>query len=223
MKNFVWGILLRILKRWSRAGIYDLVIPIIDLCPTQTISVGGFGDVDNFLRSRIKGTSTQLVTFDIDPDHSPDLLGNVQEIDRLAFENKLNPDLIIALEVLEHVQEPEKAIRACFNILPSGGTFVFSTPWIIPIHDRPNDFFRFTPEAIYSSTTVFSKVQIYARGNYFDSVICLMLRALWAKERRTKILMLVALIPSLLMRTPKIHSDLEKIDSTIGYIAICVK
>jgi SAM-dependent methyltransferase len=223
MKNYIWSILLKILKRWSRSGIYDQVIPIIDSSPNQIISVGGYGDVDNFLRTRINRATTELITFDIDADHAPDVVGNVQEIDKIKLDNRLSPDVILALEVFEHVQEPEKAISACFNALTRGGTLVFSTPWIIPIHDRPNDFFRYTPEAIYGLTKNFSQVIVYARGNYLDSVICLMLRALWAKEFKTKLLMLTALIPSLLLRKPKLYADLKKIDSTIGYIAICIK
>ena len=223
MRNFVWGVFLRLLKRWSRSGIYEPVLPILMTHPETIISVGGFGDVDNYLQSKLKGSRSQLISFDIDPKHSPDILGNVQELDVLLQSIEIAPELVIALEVLEHVQDPKMAVDSCFYALKSGGTFIFSTPWMIPIHDRPHDYHRFTPAALSELTGSFSQVQIYARGNYFDSLICLMLRALWAKDTKTKFLMMAAAIPSLLMRKPKLYSEIEKIDSTIGYITICVK
>jgi len=53
-------------------------------------------------------------------------------------------DSVLCTSVLEHVEEPQKAIAECYRVLKKGGYAVYTVPLIWPLHEEPRDFFRFT-------------------------------------------------------------------------------
>ncbi len=53
-------------------------------------------------------------------------------------------DTIILLEVLEHVPDTGAVISEISRVLKSEGLFIFSMPFLYPIHDAPFDFQRLT-------------------------------------------------------------------------------
>jgi SAM-dependent methyltransferase len=76
-------------------------------------------------------------------------------------------DLIFCEQVLEHVWEPQKAIRNLFTMLRPGGTLLVSTPFLIKIHRCPEDYWRFTPECMQRMLVEagFSVRDIHSWGN----------------------------------------------------------
>jgi len=224
LKDLIWGGCLKFLKRWSRSGLLDVARKEISEFSNLTVlSIGGFGPVDNELKQLVENQGGTYITFDIDPRHNPLILGDIQEITRILAESNLSPDLIVALEVLEHVQDPLVAISGCFSVLNENGKLILSTPWVIPIHDRPFDFYRFTPAALERYLSQFKQTQVYARGNFFDSIIALLLRGLFSDGRRGKILMMVGILLSITRKRPRIYQNISKIDSCIGYVTVSAK
>jgi len=69
-----------------------------------------------------------------------DLFGSAYEIP--AESNSIDSALCSA--VLEHLEEPEKAIQECFRTLKPGGYAIYSVPFIWHVHEEPRDFYRFT-------------------------------------------------------------------------------
>ena len=59
-------------------------------------------------------------------------------------------DSVVSFSVLEHLEEPDVAIREMYRVLRSSGTVLLQVPFIWGIHEAPRDFFRFTP---YGSIT----------------------------------------------------------------------
>ena len=53
-------------------------------------------------------------------------------------------DSAICTSVLEHLEEPEHAIRECHRVLRSGGMAIYSVPFIWHLHEEPRDFYRFS-------------------------------------------------------------------------------
>ncbi len=66
----------------------------------------------------------------------------------LPFENNAF-DAIVSDQVLEHVEgDPQSAITEMFRVLKPNGISLQTTCFINPVHGHPNDFWRFTPEAL---------------------------------------------------------------------------
>lgn len=225
VKDLLWGVFLKALKRWTRSNIFTPVQEYLNnIAPNAHIlSIGGYGSVDNQLREYLRNSTASLQTLDIDERHNPDLLGDVQDLSKLLPSGSHKPELIVALEVFEHVPSPRDAIYECFKVLQDKGTLIFSTPWITPIHDRPHDYWRITPQAIKMMTSNFKEVRIYARGNQFDSIVALTLRGLFSKKLSLKILVVLISPITLLLPKPKLYESIEEIDSTIGYTVVCRK
>ena len=80
-----------------------------------------------------------------------DLVGTAYEIpaDDSSF------DTAICTAVLEHLEEPEAAIRECHRVLRPGGTAYYSVPFIWHVHEAPRDFFRYSK---YGLKYLFEKV-----------------------------------------------------------------
>lgn len=69
-----------------------------------------------------------------------DLFGTAYEIP--AGDSEFQTALCSA--VLEHLEEPEAALKECYRILCPGGYALYSVPFIWHVHEAPRDFFRFT-------------------------------------------------------------------------------
>jgi SAM-dependent methyltransferase len=69
-----------------------------------------------------------------------DLLGDAYNIP-VSLESF---DTAVCTAVLEHLEEPELAIRECFRVLQPGGYAIYSVPFIWHLHEEPRDFYRFT-------------------------------------------------------------------------------
>ena len=46
--------------------------------------------------------------------------------------------------VLEHLEEPEQALKECHRVLKPGGIAIYSVPFIWHLHEEPRDFYRFS-------------------------------------------------------------------------------
>ncbi|MDZ7400710.1 MAG: class I SAM-dependent methyltransferase [candidate division KSB1 bacterium] len=64
-------------------------------------------------------------------------------------------DSALCTAVLEHLEEPEKALGECFRVLKKGGYAIFSIPFIWHLHEEPRDFFRYSK---YGIKYLFEKV-----------------------------------------------------------------
>jgi hypothetical protein len=223
-KDRLWALGLFFLKKWSRAGLMQEVERELRLIKNPIVlSVGGYGPVDKELARIVGSLGGKLITFDLDANHFPELLGNVEKISEILKLHRLEPDVIVALEVFEHVQDFQKGFRSCNEALSKDGLLIISTPWIIPIHDRPHDYHRFTPQALKIHLRHFPQVKISARGKYIDSVVALMLRGLFSGGIWGKLVMAIGIVISLILPKPKTYDKIDKIDSCIGYVAVAKK
>ena len=53
-------------------------------------------------------------------------------------------DVVLCAEVLEHMQEPARALAEMRRVLKAGGKLLLTTPFAYPIHYAPTDYYRFT-------------------------------------------------------------------------------
>lgn len=224
MKDYIWGLGLKALKRWTRSGLIETTISEISkITQPNVLSIGGFGPVDTQLKAIVQSLGGKYLTLDVETNHSPEIIGDVENIEALLLSRNFVPDVIVALEVLEHVPNTSRAIHGIHNVLPPKGVFILSMPWIIPIHDRPFDFYRFTPAALQRHLSEFESCRIIARGNYYDSVVALLLRGLFTGRHLGKFLLIIGMVLSSISMRPRIYEQLEHLDSCIGYMAISRK
>lgn len=64
-------------------------------------------------------------------------------------------DSALCSAVLEHLEEPEQALRECHRVLKQGGIAIYSVPFIWHLHEEPHDFYRFSK---YGLEYLFRKV-----------------------------------------------------------------
>jgi SAM-dependent methyltransferase len=80
-----------------------------------------------------------------------DLFGTAYEIPA----RNASFDCAICTMVLEHLEEPELALRECHRVLKPGGVAIYSVPFIWHVHEAPRDFYRFSK---YGLRYLFQKV-----------------------------------------------------------------
>lgn len=73
-------------------------------------------------------------------------------------------DVVLCLNVLEHVYEFEKALARIYGALKPDGTAIISVPGFYPLHDEPFDYWRFTEHALRRFTDRYHSVEIHNSG-----------------------------------------------------------
>lgn len=57
-------------------------------------------------------------------------------------------DSALCTAVLEHLEEPEHAIRECWRVLKPGGVAIYAAPFIWHLHEEPRDFYRYSEHGL---------------------------------------------------------------------------
>lgn len=120
-------------------------------------------------RGRFRATAaatTRWLYFNIDATTRPHALADAHAL-------PLQPesvDAVVCCEVLEHVRDPRACCAQIFAALKPGGTFMFSVPFLYPVHADPHDFIRFTAEAVRQLCAPFGSVRIEPMGSWLGTV-----------------------------------------------------
>ena len=85
----------------------------------------------------------------------------------LPFENA-EFDTILLTEVIEHIPDPFLAVKEVSRILKPGGILLLTWPFNYPMHEMPNDHFRYTEfqmERMLKNNSI-KITKIIRRGNW---------------------------------------------------------
>jgi SAM-dependent methyltransferase len=74
-------------------------------------------------------------------------------------------DAVVLDHVLEHVQDPWRAVAELRRVLKPGGVCISTTPFLIRIHGVPDDYWRFTHDGLKTLFRDFSAVDVFGWGN----------------------------------------------------------
>lgn len=88
---------------------------------------------------------SDYVRLDIRPGPDVDVVGNLHALPP-SWTNSF--DCFLAIAVWEHLERPWIAAREVARVLAPGGVFFISTHQSFPIHGYPNDYFRFSRDAL---------------------------------------------------------------------------
>lgn len=101
----------------------------------------------------------EYVVMDPVPDYNPDVVGDIHA---MPFASD-SEEAILCLAVLEHIENPIKAVGEVRRVLKPGGATLFYVPFLFYYHAEPGyykDYWRFTHDAIEMLFREFSKVEI---------------------------------------------------------------
>jgi SAM-dependent methyltransferase len=155
-------------KLLSRKGLYrflDFAFARIK-ASSSVLNVGAGGEIEALLRERAASQGFQVVSIDIDGKRGPDIVTDVLSTP-FAPESF---DVVVMAEVLEHLQDPLKAVAHLHSLLRPGGQIIVSVPFMFPIHDRPHDYFRFTRYGLEMMFRGFRDLTVEERNNWLEAI-----------------------------------------------------
>jgi hypothetical protein len=152
----------------------------------------------------------QYLTLDVDDTVQSDYCGDIHTV---QLNKKFN--LILVIEVLEHLQTPQQAIDNMKHHLVDGGMIILSTRFNQPYHGSPADYYRFSGDGLKFLFKEFSYVKIIPLGNRFSTIIH------YAVYRNKILTMFVNIFlkPFIIFLEKKISVS----DYHLGYIVIAIK
>lgn len=154
------------------------------------------------------------VTVDIDSARNPDVLASIYE---LPFEDS-SFDVVLCTEVYEHLENPTKATAELKRILKPDGKLILTTRFIFPIHDAPNDYFRYTKYGLRKIFADWEIISIESEANSLETISVLLQRLVFqAKFKANKVtkLFLVMLFKMFLLMSKLITKEFGDIRQTV--------
>jgi SAM-dependent methyltransferase len=124
-----------------RRKILDRLLEEHKACYKGTVLDIGGRDRGKFRKPRNK--VERWIFADVEERHNPDIVLNVEDMGEIASESI---DVINAIELFEHVERPEQALKQCYRVLRRGGVMVVSVPFLYPVHADPYDFQRWAQD-----------------------------------------------------------------------------
>jgi SAM-dependent methyltransferase len=92
------------------------------------------------------GESIDYLSMDLSDATGADIVGSVLDIPM----GDGDFDGIICTEVIEHVEDPQSAVRELLRVTRSGGLMYLTAPMSWGLHYEPHDYFRYTKYGLFS-------------------------------------------------------------------------
>jgi SAM-dependent methyltransferase len=142
-------------------------------------------------------------------------------------------DCTLCTAVLEHLEEPDKAIAECSRILKMDGIAIYAAPFIWNLHEEPRDFFRFSK---YGLTYLFEKngfqiLELKALSGFWVTFAAALTVYLWKFRRKkgwvTVFKPLFMLLPPFVLLIQAVAYLLDRLDTreewTWAYVVVAKK
>jgi ubiquinone/menaquinone biosynthesis C-methylase UbiE len=108
------------------------------------------------------------VLVDVNEAYNPDIIADIHD---LPFDNN-SIESILCLSVLEHVDNPFKAVDEIYRVLKPGGKALFFLPFYWPYHPSKfyKDYWRFSEDGIRLLLKRFKRVEIVKSGGHLSTM-----------------------------------------------------
>jgi len=105
-------------------------------------------------------------TLDVDASKNPDVVGDAHN---LPFKDE-SFEVVVCSEMLEHAENSQTVIDEIERVLKPRGYVVLTTRFAFPIHDAPNDYWRFTPYGLRKLFSEFEIIEVATDGGPFHTI-----------------------------------------------------
>ncbi len=136
----------------------------------------------------IKKTWKKILVVGVGNDPYRDLFGELEQYVRLdifADKGKVDVvadghslpfdqssfDCIMAIEVFEHLENPEKFVNESYRVLNNSGSIFLTIPFMFHEHGDPSDFWRPTQYKLEKVFSKFSKLNIIPQGTRLHVIL----------------------------------------------------
>ena len=104
------------------------------------------------------------VGVDINPESKATFV--IESNKAYPFENEVFDAIILSFSI-EHIANLDLLIKELTRVLKQGGIVVIRCPFLYPLHDTPDDYWRFSLEGLAILFSNFKMVKFNYAGNYF--------------------------------------------------------
>jgi len=109
-------------------------------------------------------------TLDTVSEYKPDIVGDIKNIPL----DDSSVDAVICRAVLEHIDDPFKAVSEIYRVLKPNGKCLVSLPFLYPYHAEKGyygDYYRFTKEGAKHMFKKFSAIEIKNIRGLFETLV----------------------------------------------------
>jgi len=98
----------------------------------------------------------------------PDIIGSAME---MPFQDE-SYDMVFSTQVIEHLTEPQQMVNECYRVLKPKGVLILTGPFYWPLHEIPDDFYRFSRYGFENllNKAGFQEIQIIANGGTWAQI-----------------------------------------------------
>lgn len=135
-------------------------------------------------------------------------------------------DTVLCTAVLEHLEEPGKAIAEAMRVLKQGGIAIYTVPFFWHLHEEPRDFYRYTE---YGLKYLFEKngfeiVEIKALSGFWVTFGQELVYYLWRFRRGRVSSKIISLLGGVIQALAYILDKADKAESfTWMYLVVARK
>jgi SAM-dependent methyltransferase len=179
-------VFLRVAKKLTRGRIFPPILQSVGAGACERILLIGSGPG---FADRLDQAGYEFDACDIDRHRDPDFLWDITT----PYPGQKTYQLILCVEVLEHVTDPSRAVAHMLDALDSSdvdGRLIISTPFAFETHDAV-DCGRLLPDFIQQFDG--ARMNIDVHKVHYNFILVLLLRAMARKSRWQKLLALAFL------------------------------
>jgi SAM-dependent methyltransferase len=148
---------------WRQAN-WRFLEKVVAILPKRAVILdfgAGHGDFSAVLQK------FKVVALDVYPYDEVDIVCDLQKavpFKRTSF------DAIVLMNVLEHIQNPERLIKTLSTLLRPGGLLIVAVPFMLKLHQLPYDFYRYSHHQLENIGRE-AGLEILSIKGYYDPIL----------------------------------------------------